>query len=253
MGADMKTWRGVAHFGVWIAFVFLEVIAFVVGMVGTLLTLLLSVGLVNPLSAQGFVYDIIYARANGQPNGAHIPSYVVLVAFAFVVAYKAQWRPFKRLEDVMGDPFQGIAAAGFLGAVHEIIWVAFYYATYWQYLSWTILPEVLRDVSFVGLLLLLLATFWKYPRRKFPLTIFRWPIAIYTTYLVAWCFIPAVFGYHLLPITTINNPSFGTGLWQQTPWWGDPWVNTLEVGSWVLLALSFYAAVWIYRDPNPQA
>jgi hypothetical protein len=245
---NLYTWRGIFKLGVWVLWVFIKVVVFVVGMIGTLLTLLLSVGLEAPTSLQAIVFDIIYARANGQPNGAHIPSYLILVVFGFVVCYKFQWRPFKTMESLMGDPFQGIAAAGFLGAMHEILWIGFYYAGYYQYLSWTDFPEVMRDVSFVGLLLLLLATFWKYPKRKFPLRIFKWPVVLYSAYLVAWFFLPPLlFGFHVFPITTINNPQFGTGLYQQTPWWGNPWVNVMEVGSWLLLGFSFIFAVVRYR------
>lgn len=248
MGAEMKTWSGIFHFGVWIAWIFVKIIALIAGLFGTLLFLSFSVGWVNPLSWNGFVYDLIYARANGAPNGAHILSYLGLPIFGLVVCYKFQWRPWKKSEDVLGDPFQGMAAAAFLGGVHEAIWITLYYLAYADDLSWSILPEVLRDVAFVAMILLFIGAFWKIPNRKFPMSIFAKPILLYTGFCLAWFFLPYLFGFPFFPITTINNPRFGSGLYQETPWYSLWWVNSIEVISWVMLYVSFVWVVVKYKN-----
>ena len=142
-----------------------------------------------------------------------------------------------------GDAFQGIIAAGFLGAVHELIWIVLYYVAYARYVSFSILPELIRDVSFVILLLFLIVTFWKFKGRTIPMAVFKTPILLYSGFCLAWFFVPLLFGYPVFPITTINNPQFGNGLYQETPWFGDPVVNMIEVASWMLLYLSFIYVV----------
>ena len=227
-------------------------------LVGVLGDLLLSEGWAKPFtmtspslngigwSMPGWFFDLFFARANAQPNGAHIVSYVGIPLFGLIVAYK--YRP-PRMIGWFGDAFQGIIAAGFLGAVHELIWIVLYYVAYAQYVSFAILPELIRDVSFVILLLLLIATFVKFKGRTIPMQTFKWPILIYLGFCLAWFFVPLAFGYPVFPITTINNPQFGNGLYQETPWFGVAWVNICEVASWVLLYLSFIVAVLRLRRP----
>lgn len=246
-GANLTTWRGIFHQAMYILWFGIKVFVFVIGIIGVTLTLVLSVGWHNPLSWQGLYYDLIYARTNLSPNSAHLPSELGVAAFALLVCFKLRRKPARMFEDVMGDPYQAIAAAGFLGAVHEGFWMPAYYVAYSGYLSWTILPEVLRDVSFGVLVIVLIITFWKYKGRSLPLRIFKWPIALYLCFLAAWFFLPVLFGYPFLPITTINNPNLGAGLYQQTPFYSLAWVNLVEVASWVLLWSSFMVVVARYK------
>src|SRR5712692_2592365 len=73
-------WSAVYYMG---AFGLAFLVLFIVS--GDLLT---SVGLVNPLSINGLWYDILFARSNGQPNGAHIVSYLSVLVLAWIVAVK---------------------------------------------------------------------------------------------------------------------------------------------------------------------
>jgi hypothetical protein len=227
-------------------------------LVGVFGDLLLSEGWVNPLlpspasanglgySMPGWFFDLFFARANDQPNGAHILSYVGVSLFGLVVAYK--YRPPKMI-GWFGDTFQGIIAAGFMGAVHELIWITLYYIAYAQYLSFSILPQLIRDVSFIVMMLLFVVTFWKFKGRKMSMWVFKWPILIYLAFDLAWFFVPVLFGYPFLPITTINNPQFGSGLYQETPWFGVAWVNIVEVASWIILWSSFiFVVLRLKRD-----
>jgi hypothetical protein len=191
-------------------------------------------------SMPGWFFDLFFARANNQANGAHIISYIGIPLFGLIVAYK--YRP-PRMIGWFGDAFQGIISAGFLGAVHELIWITLYYIAYAKYVSFAILPELIRDLSFVILLLFLIATFWKFKGRKIPMMTFKWPILIYVGFSLAWFFVPVLFGYPVFPITTINNPQFGNGLYQETLWFGTVWVNMVEVFSWVILYASFIVVV----------
>ncbi len=238
------TYERPAHLHTWLFFMWAKLVAWAL-VIGVLGDLLLSEGWHSPLSLDGVWYDLIFARANAQPNGAHIMSYLGAVVFGLVVTYK--YRP-KGMERFLGDIAQGIGAIGFLGAVHELIWITFYYIAYAQYLSWTILPEVIRDVSFVVMLILLVVTFWRYKGRRFSLGIFKWPILAYTIFCVAWFVVPTFFGYYWFPITTINNPQFGSGLYQETPWFGDWKINLIEVFSWVMLYSTFILQVLRQKD-----
>jgi hypothetical protein len=184
----------------------------------------------------------VYARANDLPNGAHLVSYIGVPLFGLVVTYKFTTRHPRTMSTFIGDPFQGLAASVFLGGIHEIIWIVFYYTAYWPYLNWSLAPEVVRDVSFISMTVLLVVTFWKMPTRKIPLRIFKWPVILFTIYCAGWFFIPWLLGGPIFPITTINNPLFGIGVYQETPWFSLWWVNGIEVVSWLLLWVSF---VWV--------
>lgn len=223
---------------VWIVYAFTTILVWF-GAIGLTLTLLLSKAFVNPLSWSGFVYDVIYARANDQPNGAHILSYLVVPIVGFVVAYRfIPDYPTKALK-VTGGIYQGIAVGAVLVAVHEGLWGIFYYTVYAQYLSWAILTNVLRDASFGAMLVCFVVAYWKYKDRTISMKIFLLPTFLYVCFLLAWTFIPTLFGFNLLPITTINNPAYANNLYQETIWWSNPWVNLTEVVSWVMLATGF--------------
>lgn len=210
-------------------------------------TLGLSVGWADPfksvswygINAPGWFFDLVYARANNQPNGAHLVSFIGDAAFGLIICYKAHPLSRESIKDLLGDPFQGTSGALFLAGVHELLWIGFYYAAYWEYLSWSIAVEVLRDISFVGMMVLFILAFWKYPNRIVPLSIFKKPILAYALFLVGWFFVPGMLGYHLFPITTLNNTNFGIGVYEETPWFSYWWVNALEVISWLILIIPF--------------
>lgn len=238
------------HPKIFVAYVWIQVITLVVVLWGIFLTLVFSIGWHNPLSWQGLWFDLIYARANGQPDGAHIFSWLSCAGFGLVVWAKTIPRPVKTFHDALGDPFQGIAALIFIGGIHELIWIPFYYSAYWEYLSWSLLFEVLRDVSFGVMMILFIATFWKLSTRIVPLSILKPIIKIYAIYLVLWFLAPYLVVGHVFPITTLNNPNFGQGLYQETPWFSLWWVNAIESFGWLLLCIPSMIAVVRYRKPN---
>lgn len=242
----------------WFArYAMLKILSLVVVLWAVFLYLLTSAGWRNPfvfvtnwygISAPGWFFDIAYARATNTPSGAHILSYIGCAVFGLAICYKAMNFPPKRFFDILADPFQGIAAFLFLEGVHELPWTALYYVAYSQYLNLSLLPEVLRDVSFVVMSLFFLIIFWKYPNRIVPLSIFKWPITAYLVYLAGWFILPRLFGFHLLPITTLNNPDFGVGPYQETPWFSLWWVNAIEVGSWLILWVPMIMQVVRYKS-----
>ncbi len=140
--------RWLAVYNAWLLIVGITYIT-IIGVLGTLLT---SVGWELKLTWGAVIYNLFFARANGTPNGAHIISYLGVPLFALVVSYKC--RPFQPINwgrlttQAFGDIFQGGIAALFLGAAHEAIWIVFYYAGYWQYVSWSIVTNIIRDASF---------------------------------------------------------------------------------------------------------
>jgi hypothetical protein len=209
--------------------------------------LLTSTGLLNPFVgdpqkfATLFLYDLIYARSNAQPNGSHIPSFVAVVALAWYVAIKFRQSPWIEV-------FLGLLAGAFLVAVHEGLWIIPYYISYAQYLDWSQLTSVLKDVAFSVMILLLFFAFRDYPLQRVRLRTFKWPVVIYVGFLLGWFFIPHLLNptyYHdFFPITTINNYKYGHTVYAKTDWWSDPIVNSIEVASWVLLAGMFVIAIW---------
>jgi hypothetical protein len=221
---------------------FFEIITLVVVLWGIFLTLLFSIGWKAPTSLSAIWFDLIYARANGEPNGAHIFSWLSCAAFGLVVWTKTIPRPVKTFRDIIGDPFQGIAGLIFIGGVHEIIWVPFYYAAYLNYLSWSIWLEVGRDVSFAVMMIAFVLTFIKEPTRKIDLQILKPVIKFYVVYLALWFIVPVLFGFHVFPVTTVNNSNLGQGPYLETPWFNLWWVNAIESVSWLILCVP---AMWL--------
>jgi hypothetical protein len=234
----------------------LTVLALVVALWGIFLTLCFSSGWQNPFvsikwqqlpSMPGWIFDLVYARANDLPNGAHILSWLMCAGFGVVVWAKSVRRPVTHFRDLLGDPYEGIAALVFIGGAHELTWVPFFYAAYAQYLSWSVLIPVLRDVSFAFMMGMFILTWWKYPGRKFDLNLLRPVFYVYVAYLVMWLVVPYAVVHVWFPVTTVNNPNFGVGLYQETPyftWW---WVNVIEQYGWVLLCVPSMILVWRYK------
>ena len=199
--------------------------------------LFLSVGWVSPLSSQGFVFDMIFARSNGQPNGAHLMSYIGIP----IIGLYSMWKFRGTWKDIsMPDLSMGLLIGAFLVAIHEGIWEPVYYVAYSQFLSWDVLTNVLKDISFASMLILFLLAFWKYPYRTIPMKAFAYPVILYLYFVAEWFFFPYLLtsGYYpLFPITTINNYVYGKGIYSETAFWNDPFINGIEVASWFGLFL----------------
>ncbi len=187
--------------------------------------------LVSPLTWDGLRYDILFARASATPDGAHVFSYLGVPIFGFLVM--ALYR----------DEFLGALAAAFVVAIHEGPWEIVYYGMYYQYLSWDLLIYVLKDISFAIMIILFILAFWKYPDRKVSMKVFAIPTIGYLVYLAWWVSIG-------LPITTINNYRYGTTIYHITQWWSSPFVNGIEVGSWIYICAAFSIATLLYWKLN---
>lgn len=229
----------------------LNIIVLMVPLWAEFAVLLFSTGWVNPFAmsnwfgihVQGWLFDLAYARANDLPSGAHLISYIGVPLFGLVVTYKLA-KGKQGFWKAIGDPFNGLSASVFLGGVHELIWICFYYTAYWPYLNWSLAPEVVRDVSFVSLTILLVVNWWKMPTRTIPLKLFKWPVVAFTLYCVGWFVVPHLFaGIPWFPITTINNPQFGIGVYEETPWFNLIGVQLIETVSWMMLWVPFCVQV----------
>lgn len=217
----------------------------------TLFELMTSIGLRSPLTYQGLVYDLVFARSNGQPNGALITDYiaVVLVMWAVALKYRDGWFP---------NVFLGVSVGLFLVGWHEGIWVFFYYLGYGRYLDFgTLAPNVISDMTSVVMYAMFIVGFLKLvkagrgnPHPKFatpPPKAFALPVVILFGYIAAWFFMPPLISpwYVHLPITTINNPQYGQTIYNETKYWSGFWVNLVEGLGWKIPAFFFgWAAVF---------
>lgn len=213
----------------WIYFIILQGVTFTIVFVvlGLILT---TKGWQNPFTWDGLYHDLIFARINETPNGAHIFSYLGIPILCFIVMAKYK------------DAFLGLLTGAFMVAVHEGIWVGFYYLAYWQFLDWGLLTYVLKDVSFAGMIALFIFTFIKYPYQQMKLRIFYLPSLIYFIFNLFWYIFPIFtpeLAYQVLPITTINNFKYGLTVYNETAWFADPYVNFLEVFSWLFIFAMF--------------
>ena len=205
-------------------------------LLGVTLDLIFSKGWVNPLSSSGLEYDLVFARASGTPNGAHILSYLSIPVLALIVIYKYH------------DIFLGLITTAFFVAVHEGIWIPGYYLAYSQYYIASDLTDVLKDISFSIMLVLFVVTFLKYKYQKIDWRIFKIPIIIYTLFVVLWFLLPHLIHpsyYGWLPVTVLSNfnPVIGQTVYNLSPWYNDLLTGTLEVTSWLMLAISFTWAI----------
>lgn len=175
-------------------------------------------------------YSLVMARAGDIPNGAHLLTYFPLVALGVYTAWKFR-------EDILLDCYQGLLVVAEGVSIHEIIWTAQYYLFYWEYLSWEVLANVVKDVFFFMMLGIFLYVYAKYPFQKIPLKKFAVPTAVYTAYEILW-------GLDGFRISTINNFVYGQGQWMITQWWADPLTNLWEIGSWTVLTVGMAVVVW---------
>jgi hypothetical protein len=201
-----------------------------IALVGTVGVLLTDIGW--PQAFQNFPWwqALLMARAAGKPNGAHLLSYIPLPLLGLYVAYKFR-------KDVMLDCYQGIFVVGLGVAVHELIWIVAYYIEWGRFLTLASWTNVTEDMGFAVMCVLLFYAYWKYPYRSISLKTFKWPVVVYTGYIIAWL-------ADGLPITTINNFTLGAPIYGQTPLWADPLTNLIEVVSWLLIAATFWIAIW---------
>ncbi|MDG6998462.1 MAG: hypothetical protein JRN15_05030 [Nitrososphaerota archaeon] len=210
----------------------LQALAWIVTL-GILADLLTSKGWELPFF-QHFEYNMFYAVANNAPNGAHITSYLTIVMLTVFVAAKTK------------DIFLGGLSGALLVALHELIWIGFYYTAWGQYVNAGMITNILKDFPiFTGMLVLFLIGFAKYPYQKWKLSEFKIPLMIYTAYLVAWFFLPHLINpsyYQFLPIRTANLPSSLTSAtvtqWNETKYFNDFLTNAIEVFGWYILFVS---------------
>jgi hypothetical protein len=221
------------------AFIGLKMCAWVT-VIGVFGDLAFSVGWKDPRSWSGLYFDIVWARANGLPNGAHLVSYIGVAIFAIVVMGKFRDKGKGFASQMFGDIFQGAAAAAFLGALHEGLWLV---PRFLVYGGGPLLSEQIRDASFAFMCVLLVVTFWKFPGRKIPMKVFLWPTLAYCLFLSGWTFVPIVLGMGALPVTSLNNPTLANNFYQETKWFPNPWVNLTEITGWVILWVSFSVQV----------
>lgn len=189
--------------------------------------LLTSVGWTLPF-LPNLGYNLLYATANGAPNGAHVTSYLFVMALAIGVSLKTR------------DPFLGVLSAAFLVSLHEGIWLPLYYLAYGRFVVLpAMLTNVLKDFPiFSGMLVLFMLGFAKYPLNRWRLSDFKWAALVLAGYGALWFAVPHLFfGFsNWLPIRTDNLPGspITTTQWNETPWYWDPWVNATEVVGWAL-------------------
>ena len=186
--------------------------------------LMTSVGLHYQLTEAAIVFDLVYAKANALPNGAHVSSYLALMLVSVTVLVK-----FK-------DEMLALLTAGFGMSFHESFWIVFYWLAYGRYYNFSLWENVAKDIAFFIMCGLIIFTFWKYRYQKMPMRIFLWPAIIYLIGLCLWFAVPHLIDptkYSWLPITTLNNPHYGVGPYDETPWYSDLLTNFFESGSWI--------------------
>lgn len=228
--------------------------------IGLVITLSIGLDLITSSGWQlskGIIWNFIYATANNQPNGAHITSYLSVIFIALFVWIKTK------------DIFLGGLFGAFLVAVHEGIWIVFYYSAYGRYL---VFPEMdtnfLKDFPiFTGMLILFVVAFYLYRSQlwhnhnantfnPYSLKDFKYVYLFFVIYMLAWFFIPHLIDpsyYGYLPIRTANLPSEFTAItstqFNETKYFYDPVTNLIEVFSWLALCAGMCIVVWIKKLP----
>lgn len=207
-------------------------VAFIL-LTGTLYILLTDIGWLDAWGKYGsdpnYLMFFLMARASGAPNGAHLLSYIPLPFLGLYVAWKYR-------KGVFLDVYQGILIVAFGVAIHETIWLLVYFARYYVELGLLLSTNFIEDFFFFVMCIMLIHAFWKYPGRTMPLRTFKWPIVAYSVFML-WWFIEGV------PVSTINNWQLGQGIYGITQYWADPFVNGIEIFSWVFIAAMFFVVI----------
>ncbi len=208
--------------------------------------LLTSVGWRNPLTWGGFYYDLIFGRVNNAPNAAHLTSYLGVVAVGIAVLVKFRKNFTKESPEMIA-----LITCALTVAIHEGLWIIFYWAAYGQYLfDLPLLPNLIVDAGFSVMIILFVITYSRYKAQRLPIRIFEIPSLVFAGFLAIWFFLPHILShgfYPALPITTLNNWKFGQGVFNETPWYNDPLPNSFEVLGWVVLAASMILAIWRFK------
>ena len=189
--------------------------------------LLTSVGWKLPF-LQNLYYNLVFATANGAPDGAHITSYLCVMIITLFVTWETR------------DVFLGVLSGALLVGLHEGIWILFYYAAYFPYITPSMTTNIIKDWPiFTGMIVLFVYAFTKYPFNHWKLSQFKIPISIYIAYVALWYYVPKlVFGYaNWLPIRTANLPGSVITFTQfnETIYFWNPYVNGIEIFSWLIL------------------
>ena len=226
----LKTWI-LYYYGQGFAWLMLGLVVF---------ELATSVGLINNSGLPALQYYLLFARANGAPNGAHIDSYLSITVIGLYAAY------------ITKDFWFGASFTAFGYALHEGLWLPVQYVAYFgYYLNASVAINIERDAIFAASITLIAIAFWKNPLRKVPMRAFAGAIAVYIAWLAAWYFLPPLLGnYPYFPITTINNPIVGLGAFQETPWYSGTVPNFFESGGWVLLSSALAASLYLWNKRN---
>jgi hypothetical protein len=179
-----------------------------------------------------YLMFFLMARASGQPNGAHLPSYVSVAALGVYAA----WRFRDSMYSVSADFYQAILLVGFVVGVHEGLWLIAYFFNYYVVLGLALTSNFVEDAFFGIMCIMLIVAYWRYPNRKIPMRLFALPVAFYTAYLEVW----SAFG---LPVSTINNWVIGQGIYGTTQWFLNPMVNGVEIIGWLLITGSIFLVI----------
>lgn len=185
-------------------------------------------------STEGWLDVLLFARASGQPNGAHLLSYIPLPLLGVYVAWK--YRHSEVGNQSTGAVFLGILVIAFGVAVHETVWLFFYFLHYYPLPGFLTYGNQIEDLGFTIAMVLLIYAFWKYKFRPMKMWAFWWPFVGYVIFMFVWFWIG-------IPVSTINNYALGQGPFQITQWWADPFVNGVEILSWNFIALTFGLAI----------
>lgn len=176
----------------------------------------------------GVFNDVFLSRVNtGQTtlNGAHVLSDLCIFSLFFL-----SWSFIHARKGRM-DGFQAALYSGLLVFVHESLWYCFYALKDYAYIFLDPFDVVNGDAAiFLVTSTVAFLYFRKYGR---PSRLLLAGIGVYFAYLCAWF----AAGF---PITTVNNHLLGVTLYNQTIWYYVPWVNVVEVCSWLLL-FGFFA------------
>lgn len=175
---------------------------------------ILSIIIFPPAYAHGWLYALLEYRQT--PNGAHGSSYVLVLLLVLIASIK--W----------DDALKGIIYGGLMVFIHEGMWFPFYYITNWGDLNFPL------DGAFI---LWLLSMFY-IATRKYHIVISKKSLIPYLALLLGWFSV----GF---PVTVRNV----SRVYFETQWYGDIWVEGIEVVSWMIVFVIF---LWNLKLNEPH-